>query len=71
MKECCNLHQLSVELVPGRHSARHALRWVDSLEQGLEAAFCNHVSLIGGEGQCVEGDRRICVPSTMRRTACS
>lgn len=50
MRDCRDLHKLAVELVRRRHSACHALRWVDSLEEGLEAAFCNHVALIGEGG---------------------
>ena len=49
-RDCRDLHKLAVELVRRRHSACHALRWVDSLEEGLEAAFCNHVALIGEGG---------------------
>lgn len=49
MRECRDLHKLAVEWVPRRYSARHAFRRVNSLEEGLEAAFCNHVALIGEE----------------------
>lgn len=51
-----NLHKLAVELVP-RNNAYHALRWVDSLEEGLEATFGNHVALIGEKAQHLVGDR--------------
>ena len=49
MRECRDLHKLAVEWVSRRYRACHALRRVDSLEEGLEAAFCNHVTLIGEE----------------------
>lgn len=57
MRECRDLHKLAVELVPRRQSACHALRRVDGLEEGLEAAFCNHVALIREEGQYFVGGR--------------
>jgi len=57
MRECRDLHKLVVELVSRPHSAYHSLGRVDSLEEGLEAAFCNHVALIVEEAQRLVGDR--------------
>ena len=57
MRELRDLHKLAVKLVPRCQGAYHALRRVDGLEEGLQAAFCNHVTLIGEEAQRLVGDR--------------